>query len=166
MLQGEWWRAVTALTLHADLVHVLANAAALAIFLGAVAYRLGPALATWLALASGVGGNVVTALVARGGHVSIGASTAVFGALGTLSALQVPRRQAWLTLGAGVALLGVLGTGARADLLAHLFGFATGLVEGLATRHITPPRRSIRQPFIAFLAATPIAFAWWRVLAR
>ncbi|HZY02972.1 MAG TPA: rhomboid family intramembrane serine protease [Anaeromyxobacteraceae bacterium] len=166
MLGGEWWRAVTALTLHADLAHVAANAVALAIFLGAVARRLGPAVATWLALAAGVAGNVLTALVAQGGHVSIGASTAVFGSLGTLSALQVPRRGAWLTLGAGVALLGLLGTGARADLLAHLLGFATGVAEGLAVRRATPPRRSRSQPVVALLAVVPIALAWWRALAR
>jgi rhomboid protease GluP len=164
MLRGEWWRAVTALTLHADLAHVAANAVALGIFLGAVARRLGPALATWLALAAGVAGNVLTALVLRGGHVSIGASTAVFGALGTLSALQVPRRSAWLTLGVGVALLGLLGTSARADLLAHLLGFAVGVAEGLAVRRMTPPRRSVLQPAIALLAFAPVALAWWRAL--
>jgi membrane associated rhomboid family serine protease len=165
MLQGEWWRAATALTLHADLAHVAANAVALGIFLGAVERRLGPALATWLALAAGVAGNVLTALVLRGGHVSIGASTAVFGALGTLSALQVPRRSAWLTLGVGVALLGLLGTGERADLLAHLFGFAVGVTEGLAVRRMTPPRRSLLQPAIALLALAPVVLAWWRALA-
>jgi len=166
MLQGEWWRAATALTLHADLAHVAANAVALAIFLGAVERRLGPALATWLALAAGVAGNVLTALVLRGGHVSIGASTAVFGALGTLSALQVPRRSAWLTLGVGVALLGLLGTGERADLLAHLFGFGVGVTEGLAVRRMTPPRRSLLQPAIALLALAPVVLAWWRALGR
>ena len=166
MLDGEWWRAVTALTLHADVAHVAANAAAIAIFLGAVARRLGPALATWLALAAGVAGNVLTALVAGGGHVSIGASTAVFGALGTLSALQVPRRRAWLTLGVGVALLGFLGTGARADLLAHVFGFAAGVMEGLAVRRMRPPRRSPLQPVIALVAVAPVAIAWWLALAR
>jgi rhomboid protease GluP len=165
MLQGEWWRAATALTLHADMAHVAANAVALGIFVGAVARRLGPALATWLALAAGVLGNVLTALVQRGGHVSIGASTAVFGALGTLSALQVPRRSAWLTLGAGAALLGLLGTGERADLLAHLFGFVIGVTEGLALRRMTPPPRSLLQPAIALLAVAPIALAWWRALA-
>lgn len=165
MLQGEWWRAATALTLHADLAHVAANAVAMGVFLGAVARRLGPALATWLALAAGVAGNMLTALVLRDGHVSIGASTAVFGALGTLSALQVPRRGAWLTLGAGVALLGFLGTGVRADLLAHLFGFAVGVTEGLAVRRMTPPRRSLRQPAVALMAVAPIAIAWWRALA-
>ena len=166
MLQGEWWRAATALTLHADLAHAVANAVAIGIFLGAVARRLGPALAAWLVLAAGLAGNVLTALVARGGHVSIGASTAVFGALGTLSALQVPRRRAWLTLGVGVALLGFLGTGARADLLAHLFGFVAGVSGGLAVRRMTPPRRSLRQPVIAVLAFGPIVLAWWRALAR
>lgn len=165
MLDGEWWRAATALTLHADLAHLIANAAALAVFLGAVARRLGPALATWLALAAGVAGNVATALVAGGGHVSIGASTAVFGALGTLSALQVPRRRAWLTLGVGVALLGFLGTGARADLFAHVFGFASGVTEGLAVRRMRPPRRSPLQPIAALAAVTPIALAWWRAFA-
>jgi membrane associated rhomboid family serine protease len=97
--------------------------------------------------------------------VSIGASTAVFGALGILSMLQVPRRSAWLTLGAGVALLGLLGTSARADLLAHLFGFAAGVVEGLALRSLTPPRRSLLQPALGLLAAVPVVLAWWRALA-
>jgi rhomboid protease GluP len=164
MLHGEWWRAVTALTLHADLEHVAANAAALAVFLGAVARRLGPALAAWMTLVSGVLGNVATALVLPGGHVSIGASTAVFGALGVLSILQVPRRSAWLTLGAGVALLGLLGTGTRADLLAHLFGFAAGAAEGLAVRRLAPPRRSLLQPALAFLAVLPVVLAWWRAI--
>ena len=166
MLDGEWWRAATSLTLHSDLAHVAANAVAIAIFLGAVARRLGPAVATWLALAAGVAGNVLTALVAHGGHVSIGASTAVFGALGTLSALQAPRRRVWVTLSAGVALLAFLGTGARANLLAHLLGFAVGVAEGLAVRRVAPPRRSLRQPLVALLAVVPIALAWWRALAR
>jgi rhomboid protease GluP len=164
MLAGQWWRAATALTLHADLPHVAGNAVAMALFLGAVARRLGPALATWLGLAAGVAGNALTALAAPAGHVSLGASTAVFGALGTLSALQVPRRRAWLTLGVGVALLGLLGTGARADLLAHLLGFAAGVAGGLAVRRSAPPRRSLLQPALALAAAIPVALAWWQAL--
>ena len=166
MLQGEWWRAITALTLHADLQHVAANAVALAVFVGAVSRRIGPGLAVWLAFGAGVAGNVLTALALRGGHVSVGASTAVFGALGTLSALQVPRRSSWITLGAGAALLGLLGTGARADLLAHLLGFACGVAGGLAVRRLAPPRRSLLQAAVALLVLVPVTLAWSRALAR
>jgi len=161
---GAWWRAATALTLHADAAHLLGNAAALAVFLGALAQRRGPALAAWLTLVAGVAGNVAVAALVRGGHVSVGASTAVFGALGALSALEVPRRRAWMTLAMGAALLGILGTGARADLLAHLAGFAAGAAGGASLRRARPPRRSPWQPALALAAAAPLALAWWRAL--
>jgi membrane associated rhomboid family serine protease len=164
IVSGEWWRAATALTLHADAAHAIGNAVALGVLLAVLARRLGPALAAWLALAAGIAGNVVTALVTRSGHISVGASTAVFGALGTLSALQVPERRAWLTLSAGVALLGLLGSGERADLFAHLFGFTFGVVEGLALRTATPPRRSFLQPAVALASLAPMAVAWWWAL--
>lgn len=164
IVSGEWWRAATALTLHADAAHATGNAVALGVLLAALSRRLGPALAAWIALAAGIAGNVATALVTRSGHISVGASTAVFGALGTLSALQVPERRAWLTLGAGVALLGLLGTGERADLFAHLFGFIFGVVEGLALRAATPPRRSLLQPAVALVSLVPIALSWWWAL--
>jgi len=77
-------------------------------------------------------------VVYKTGHSSIGASTAVFGALGLLTAWQFLRRlehpgrriKALLPLGAGLALLGFLGSSAHADILAHLFGFLSGLVIG------------------------------------
>jgi membrane associated rhomboid family serine protease len=164
IVRGEWWRIATALTLHADAAHVAGNAAALGIFLGALAQRLGPARATWLTLAAGLAGNAGVAAVARSGHVSVGASTAVFGALGALSALEVPRRRAWVTLGVGAALLGLLGTGARADLLAHLFGFLAGVAEGFLVRRLRAPRRSVVQPALALAAAGALALAWLRAV--
>jgi len=164
IFRGEWWRTVTALTLHSDAAHAAGNALALCVLLAALARRIGPALAAWLPLAAGIAGNAATALVTRGGHISVGASTAVFGSLGMLSALEAPGRRAWLTLGAGAALLGILGTGERADLFAHLFGFTAGVLEGLAFRRATPPRRSPLQPALALAALAPIALAWWRAL--
>ena len=41
ILNGECWRTVTALTLHADVVHALSNAIAVALFLGVVSSILG-----------------------------------------------------------------------------------------------------------------------------
>jgi rhomboid protease GluP len=62
ILSGEVWRTVTALTLHADLAHVLSNALACLVFVTAVAWWLGPGVGTWLVLLAGAGGNALTAL--------------------------------------------------------------------------------------------------------
>jgi membrane associated rhomboid family serine protease len=164
MLGGEWWRAATALSLHAGAAHVAGNGIALGLILTAVARRLGPGLTAWAALVAGFAGNVATALLAGAGHVSLGASTAVFGALGTLSVLHLQPRRAWLTLGSGIALLGFLGTGEHADVLAHVLGFAMGALEGLLVRRIPPPRRTALQPLIAVTALTPLVVGWWVAL--
>lgn len=138
ILRGEWWRTVTALTLHADLGHVLGNAAAGLLVVGAVCKRVGVGTGSWFILLAGAAGNALTALLHRTGHISVGASTAVFGALGLLGTLEwmerrrgVRRRSAWVAVGAVLALLGFLGTGQGADLGAHLFGLCAGLVLGL-----------------------------------
>ena len=165
IVAGDWWRALTALTLHADLSHALGNAVCGWFLLDAVARRVGPAWAAWLALAAGAIGNALTAAVAaRAGHLSIGASTAVFGVLGTLTALQLlsRRRRGWITVGAGVALLGFLGTSERSDLFAHLFGFCAGFALGLGAGKLQPeaPKPGAVQPLAAVLALLPLALAW------
>ena len=170
ILSGEWWRAVTALTLHADLGHALGNAAAGALFLTLLARRIGPALAAWLVLGAAICGNLLTAFSARAHFVSVGASTGVFAALGALAVLQAASgasRRAWISLGAGVALLGFLGTGKEADLLAHLFGFLAGSLFGAAAAALVPhaPRRSLAQPLGAVLALAALGAAWFRALS-
>ena len=120
ILNGELWRTLTALTLHADVAHALSNATALVLFLGAVGRVLGTGLGCALILMAGVGGNLANALLHGSPHVSVGASTSVFGAVGVLGGLGVvmrrtgalSRRRAWLPVAAAFALLGMLGTGA------------------------------------------------------
>ena len=142
ILHGELWRAVTALTLHADTLHVLGNALTGSIFLSAVNRRLGDGRGPLVVLLAGTLGNLVNAVWHRSGHLSIGASTAVFGAVGILAATQLAldRREkgrSWLERVApvvgGLALLGMLGASPHSDLLAHLFGLGAGLVVGIAT---------------------------------
>jgi membrane associated rhomboid family serine protease len=71
-------------------------------------------------------------------HVSVGASTAIFGAVGALSALALFRRgegmwKRWVvSVGAGAALLALMGgPGGRTDYGAHLFGALAGFLLGL-----------------------------------
>jgi rhomboid protease GluP len=164
VLRGEWWRPATALTLHADYAHAVGNIVAGAVLLWALARRIGPAAAAWIALGSGVAGNALTALVVRRGYVSVGASTAVFGTLGAVAMLQAVarRRMVLLALGAGSALLGLLGTGQDSDLFAHLFGFAAGCALGLLAGPLAlrPPRRTALQPALALAVLAAVALCW------
>jgi membrane associated rhomboid family serine protease len=143
------WTAVTALTLHADATHVLGNAISGTIFASAVQRRVGSGAAALAVLGSGIIGNVGNAVYHRAmgvDHGSLGASTAVFGAIGILAATELAlhgthaaRRRSWVELAApivgGFALLGALGSGGgdgRTDVGAHLFGFLGGVLIGLS----------------------------------
>jgi rhomboid protease GluP len=131
--------------------------------------RLGSGGAVLSVLASGILGNVANAFFhARWlgvEHGSLGASTAVFGAIGLLAATELvlhrrdaSRKRTWMEIAApvvgGFALLGALGSGGGSyepfgdaparpittDIGAHLFGLLAGLVIGLAAA--LPLRRS------------------------
>lgn len=173
--EGQWWRALTALTLHSDVTHVLANVWVGLLFGGLLVPAFGQG-ATWLSvLAAGAAGNTLTALAYwPEDHRSLGASTAVFGALGLLvgNALWLLLRhksgRSWwkwmLPLGAGLSLLAFLGSGegkASVDVMAHLWGFAAGLPLGFG---LTPLRPATAPACVQFLcgvcAALTVTGAW------
>lgn len=168
---GEWWRVFTALTLHADLGHLVANLAFGALFSFPAAQLMGTGVA-WLAIVGGAAlAYALDALVQPATHSVLGASTAVFVALGLTSAFSWRRRasravtamQRAAPLVAGVALLGFTGAGGeRTDLLAHLFGFAVGVGLGfIAERLPLPPPGHPRPQVLAGLAALGcVALAW------
>jgi membrane associated rhomboid family serine protease len=168
MMAGEWWRAITALTLHADAPHLLGNAVATVVLMTAVCWRLGSGVGLWLILAAGAGGNAVTALVHGGDHVSVGTSTATFGAIGILAALRMitgragaDGKKSWVVIAASLALLALLGTSPHADLLAHLFGLlmggGLGLIAALALRWAPP---APLQWLLALAAGAAVVGAW------
>ena len=126
----------------------------------------------WLAiLLSGMAGNLANALFFKQGHLSIGASTAVFGALGFLAALHFhrklksgrrdERRKAWLPLAGGLALLGFMGTSVHSDLMAHLFGMAVGICLGLLYALGLQPQVQPRHQVWAMVLVTAIAALSW-----
>ena len=138
IMTGEWWRCVTALFLHADAGHLLANAASLAVLASILGRRIGSGLTWGFFLLSGGLGNALNAWAQAPDHLSIGASTGVFGLIGVLAggAGRVQRagrtQILLLALGFGFSLLAMLGAGEeRVDLGAHLFGLLCGLPFGL-----------------------------------
>ncbi|AUX23607.1 uncharacterized protein SOCEGT47_041340 [Sorangium cellulosum] len=177
----EPWRAITALTLHADSGHVLGNVISGTVFASAVQRRLGPGGGALAVVASGTLGNLANALWHESmgqHHASIGASTAVFGAIGLLAATQLvldraqdsaggERRsliQIAAPLAGGLALLGALGASPRSDLGAHLFGLLSGvvigLVAGLALRGRPARARPLVQVALGAAAVTILLGAW------
>jgi len=139
ILRGEWYRSATALLLHADVVHLVGNLAGVGVFATAVCSVTGWGMGWLLILISGICGNLINAYFYAYGHRAIGASTAVFGAVGLLCTYQFIKRmrspgsrfQIWLPLGVGLALLAFLGASTHTDIMAHLFGLLAGMVLGM-----------------------------------
>ena len=173
MLTGEPWRAVTALTLHVDLAHVLGNAVATALLLPAIVRRLGPGGGLGLVILAGAAANLIGAAVQGAQHVAIGASTATFGAIGILAALRLrpgshagtSRGRRWIVPVASVLLLTLLGTGQGTDVIAHALGLATGGLLGLAATIPRRPPAALIQRVLVAAAALSIAGCWYLALA-
>jgi membrane associated rhomboid family serine protease len=154
VVHGEWWRTVTALGLHADASHLLSNLA-FGIVIALLATQLLGSGVGWLAmLLAGALGNGLNALLQPPDHIAVGASTALFGALGLVSghgwgAQSMPWRgglRRWAPVAAGVMLLVLLGTGGeRTDVGAHFAGFAVGWVMGFALALVTLGKRPGRR---------------------
>ncbi len=169
ILRGQWWRVFTALTLHADILHVVGNVLACLIFVSAVGRWLGAGLGATLIVGAAGAANALTALKHRTDFVSVGASTATFAALGVVAGLQLVRRwrydmrrrYAWLPLGAGLGIVAMLGVGEHADVWAHLFGLAMGAVGGasVAAAGVRAPGR-IGQTLLTLAVSAVLVGAW------
>ncbi len=165
---GEGWRAVTALTLHADLAHLAANAGFGALF-GGLAARVYGAGGGWLLIVAAASlANALEGLAMPAGRASLGASTAVFAALGALAVHRWPaatrRARAGLAGGSVVAalvLLALLGTGdAGTDIGAHALGFLCGLLLALPLRRWPASRTRGAQWLAGGTALFMIVLAW------
>ncbi len=136
--EGEWFRAVTALTLHSGARHLMSNMFFGGIVVFSLSTLVGTGKAWFLALLSGFMGNMMNAWYYGSAHNSIGASTAVFGVVGILGGLQFFSRFrerkmfAWIPFASALAMLAFLGSSLRTDVLAHMFGFIAGVPIGLA----------------------------------
>jgi len=169
ILHGELYRSVTSLMLHAGPLHLMGNIAGIAIFGTAVCTIMGWGVGWFMILATGIVGNLTNALLYTSGHISVGASTAVFGAIGILSASQFFKKfkqsgqkiKAFLPLSCGLALLGILGSGEHSDLMAHLFGFLAGIVLGsLYSIFVKEPKTKGYQAGSLLLTLCLLAMAW------
>ncbi|SLM30667.1 putative ankyrin membrane protein [Desulfamplus magnetovallimortis] len=89
ILQGQYYRIFTAMMLHSNLGHLAGNVVGLLVFGTPLCSIAGAFRGMLLIILSGATGNLVNAWMHRQAHLSIGASTAVMGAIGILTAWQV-----------------------------------------------------------------------------
>ena len=165
ILAGELFRCVTALLLHTDALHLLSNMFGIVIFGTAVASQCGWGVGWLMILLAGTAGNWLTAVWYRQAHLSIGASTAVFAAVG-LSAAFMSRIYAkryerswrsWTPVAGAMALLGWMGAAPHSDLAAHLFGFVIGLLFGFGYNRWFRPVQWPLQLICAVLSVVLVA---------
>jgi rhomboid protease GluP len=173
--EGAWWRVFTALCLHVDLDHLLSNLAFGAVAGVLVAQLLGTGLGWLVILLAGAVGNLLNAALHGAGHTAIGASTAVFAALGILSGHAWSARavrwrggiRRWAPIGAGLMLLAFLGFGGeRTDVGAHVLGFAVGAAVGFSLGHAgrRVPHGARAQQVYGALACGLLLLAWLMAL--
>jgi membrane associated rhomboid family serine protease len=174
--RGELWRAITALTLHLDVAHLVANLGFGMLFGHFAGQLLGPGVAWASVVCAAATANLCTALVQTPAHSSAGASTAVFATLGLLAAYGWRQRHSmaerrayrYAPIVAGIALLAFLGVGGeRTDVLAHLAGFVAGVLAGWW--HGRTSRRGALggrwQLLLGVLTVALVAGTWWMALA-
>ncbi len=154
--RGEWHRPFTALFLHADIAHLASNLV-IGLWYGFLVNRgFGTMIGWMLILGTGVLGNMTVAFLHYPeSHLSIGASTAVFGALGLLVAEGLAHRWHWrftqrlgailVPLVAGGIVLGWTGGfgDPQVDSLAHVMGFVSGVTLGLIALWMPPRKKAV-----------------------
>jgi membrane associated rhomboid family serine protease len=174
ILEGEWYRTVTSLMIHANALHVAGNVLGMGLFATAACRIMGPGVGCFAILLSGIAGNFMNALLYQSGHLSVGSSTAVFGTVGILAGYRSVKqlrgegsgKRAWMPLAGGVALLAFLGGSQYSDLTAHLFGFLAGIVlGGLYGAVMKRPAGRPGQACFLLLVLGIVVTAWIRGLA-
>ena len=164
----QFYRLITPLTLHADLVHLLSNSI-LGLFLLHFFFHLtGNGIGLTALLLSSASANLLNVMVHGPGHLFVGFSTATFSVIGMLCTMNYIGRSSrfrllfLMPIMAGLALLAMLGSsGARTDLGGHLFGLLCGLTYGNLVR--LPFFSTLRTSFIgqSLLGTVAIIVLLW-----
>ncbi len=125
-LQNEYYRAFTAMWLHASFTHILFNMIALLIVGPALEVLLGKVRFIALYLLAGLGGSVCSYILSQPNVAGIGASGAIMGVLGAYVVVGLRRKLPVAPVVGLLVLNLVIGFTGDIDWRAHLGGVLTG----------------------------------------
>lgn len=169
---GQWWRLFTAVSLHADISHLMANLTTGIVLIGFAMARFGPGPAILATYIAGVLGNVAGLYLYQEEHRSLGASGMVMAALGILAVQSFSlwhkdhsfRQLLARAFGAAILLLVLIGTSPQSDIVAHVGGFFAGAAFGYALSWIDRKRlETFSINFICIIATMLlVGITWWK----
>lgn len=137
---GEYWRLITSMFLHAGFLHLLFNCFSLYVFAPEMERLLGKARFITLYAIAGLFGNVATYVFLDMRTVSVGASGAIFGVFGAYVALVYYTRKTMPALRQiilPIIIISVVMTFLQpgVNIAAHLGGMTVGFIIGLTYLH-------------------------------
>jgi membrane associated rhomboid family serine protease len=128
----QYYRAFTAMFLHANFQHIIFNMIALVIVGPALEVQLGKTRFLALYLIAGLGGSVASYLLSPANILGLGASGAIMGVLGAYIVIGLRRRLPVAPVVALLVLNLIIGFTGDIDWRAHLGGVTIGALLALA----------------------------------
>jgi membrane associated rhomboid family serine protease len=162
---GEWWRLITAMFLHASLLHLGFNTLAL-YWLGSIVEQ---AIGTWrfvlVYFAAGLAGSAGALIFSSAFAITVGASGAIFGIMGALMILEyhATGSLAGQAMGLIVINLALTFTIPNISIGGHLGGLVAGILATFAlvrTRAMSP---WLGPAIVVVIAVVSVVAAWIRV---
>lgn len=131
---GEWWRLITPILLHAGFTHLLFNSMSIFLFAPALERMLGKARFLLVYAGSGIIGNIGTYVTEPLDYVHVGASGVIFGLFGVYLFMVLFRNELIgqehskmiITLLAFAVLMSFINS--NINMMAHLFGLCGGFL--------------------------------------
>ncbi len=165
-VDGDWYRLVTAMFLHASLLHLAFNMLAL-YWLGTVVEQaLGTSRFLLLYFVSGIAGSAGALALSDPFAVTVGASGAIYGILGALLVLEYRATGTFAgpALGLIVVNLALSFAIPNISIGGHLGGLAGGILATFALAHFRYARpRSLGPALVVLIAFASIVVAYVRV---
>lgn len=138
VVNGEYWRLVTPIFMHAGFAHMLFNSFSLVLFGPALEQLLGRTKFILVYLITGIAANLATLLLEPLTYTHVGSSGAIFGLFGFYISIIMFRKammsrensQTIMT----IAIIAVIMTFVQSNIniTAHIFGMLSGFLIGAA----------------------------------